>query len=344
MIRTTEAMKRHVRLLLAQNRTRDKSMKCNQLSTAFLILGLPALTFASAQQPGSPPKQDPSPRAATSDEVAYYATVSKLIGANVWSRADAGGDRDDLADIKDFIVDAETGKVEFAILSSGGVGSVGDSLRRVSFSDLRFEHKTDGDECKVMLDLGEAEFERIAKVEEESLEPYRAKTVAASFRDRQAAAREASGDKGTAGAREAQMRATGAILASELDDFDVRAAITTYDAEGKAVQADKLGSIDEAWINTETGNLDYLTFEHKDRTLVFPLRALATHVDADGKGLYFIAPPADRLATAPAFDEAKKWDLKNAEFRQNIDRFYAMKDGAGKKVDGARREAGGSGK
>jgi len=317
-------------------------MKCNRLTTAFLILGLPSLTYAAAQQPGSaPPKQDQSPRAATSEQAAYYASVSKLIGANVWSRPEAGGDRDDLADIKDFIVDAESGKVDFVILSSGGIGSVGDSLRRISFSDLRFEHNAENDECKVMVELGEAEFDRIAKIEEDSLDPYRAKTVAASFRDRQAGTREASGDKKEAGVRDAQMRASGAILASELDDFEVRVAAASFDGDGKAIQADKLGSIDEAWINTETGNVAYLTFDYKDRMLVFPFSALATHAEADGRGLYFISPSADRLAAAPAFDEAKKWDLKNAEFRQNIDRFYATKDGAVRKLDGVRRDGDG---
>lgn len=321
-------------------------MKCNTLTTAVLILGIPSLTFAAAQTPGTaPPKQDTTARPATSDDVATYASVSKLIGANVWSRAEAGGDRDDLADIKDFIVDAETGKVDFVILSSGGVGSVGDSLRRISFSDLRFEHDADKDECKVMVELGEAEFDRIAKIEEDSLDPYRAKTVAASFRDRQAGTREGSGDKQDAGVRDAQMRASGAILASELDDFEVRVAPASFDNDGKAVETDKLGSIDEAWINTETGKVEYLTFDYKDRMLVFPVRALVTHAEADGKGLFFLAPAADRLAAAPAFDEAKKWDLKNAEFRQNVDRFYATKDGAVKKpADGVRREGDGSGK
>lgn len=314
-------------------------MKCNQLTTAFLILGLPSLAFAGAQQPGSPPKQQPqqqTPRAAATDEVASFATVSKLIGANVWSRAKADGDRDDLADVKDFVVDAQTGKIDFVILSSGGLGSLGDSLRRVNFADLQFEHTSD-DECKITVNHSEDEFDRIAKIEEKELEPYSAKAVAASFKDRQAGAREAAGDK-KAGVREAQMRASGAILASELDDFDVRTAMAAYDAEGKPVQADKLGSIDEAWINTTSGKLEYLTFDYEDRMLVFPHRALVSHVDADGKGLYFVAPAADRLKVAPAFDEEKNWDLKNSEFVETVNRFYGeMKEGAKEAVDEIRR-------
>lgn len=306
-------------------------MKCNQLTTAILMVGLPSLTFAAPQQPGSAPKQEPARPAATTD-VAYYAPVSKLIGANVWSRADAGGDRDDLADINDFIVDAETGKVDFVVLSSGGVGKVGDNLRRVPFSDLHITHEADG-ECKVGMELSEDEFGKIAKIEEKSLEPYKAKAVAASARDK-ATAREAAGDKPAPGAaREGQMRASGAILASELDDFDVRAAMMTYDSEGKPVKSDKLGSIDEAWLNTSTGKIEYLTFEHKDRKLVFPHRVLVSHVDADEKAIYFVAPSAERLVTAPAFDDSKKWDLRNAEFRRTVDAYY-VKDGAAEKARG----------
>lgn len=316
-------------------------MKCNILTTAIMIVGLPSLTFAAAQQPGAPPKQERDARTATTDDGAYYAAVSKLIGANVWSRPDTDGDRDDLADINDFIVDAESGKVDFVILSSGGIGSVGDSLRRVNFSDLTIEH-TEGDECKVMMNLSEDEFGRIAKVEEKSLEPYRAKTVAASFRDRQTKAREAAGKEATAGVREAQMRATGAILASELDDFDVRASMHTYDADGKPIESEKFGSVDEAWINIKTGKLEYLTLDYKDRMVVFPHRALISHVDVDGKQLYFVAPvAADRLMQAPAFDEAKNWNLRNEEFRQTIDKFYVTKNGDVGRVGG---ESSGSGK
>lgn len=317
-------------------------MKCNQITTAFLILGLPTLALASVQQPGSPPKQQPqTPRTATTEEVATYATVSKLIGANVWSRADAEGDRDDIADIKDFVVDAESGKVDFVILSSGGIGSLGDSLRRVNFADLRIEHTGD-DECKVTMDKTEDEFDRIAKIDDDALELYSAKAVAASFKDRQAGAREASGDKKTTGAREGQMRASGAILASELDDFDVRATMTSYDGEGKPLQADSLGSIDEAWINTSSGKLEYLTFDHAGRMLVFPHRALVSHVDSDGEGLYFVAPAADRLAAAPAFDEDKNWNLRNSEFRDTINRFYGeMKAEAKETIEEIRRSGNG---
>jgi hypothetical protein len=338
MIHTIEAMKRSDVASILGTSEESRTMKCNTLTTAMLIVALPSLTFAAAQQPGTPPKKEGDARAVPTQDVAYYAAVSKLIGANVWSRADGDGERDDLADINDFIVDAESGKVDFVILSSGGVGSVGDSLRRVNFSDLRFDHS--GDECKVTMEKSEDEFERIAKIEEKSLDPYRAKTVAASFRDRQAAAREAAGEKQTAGAREAQMRASGAILASELDDFDVRATMATFDAEGKAVKSDKLGSIDEAWLNTESGKIEYLTFEHKDRKLVFPHRALVSHVDADDKAIYFVAPAADRLMAAPAFDDSKKWDLRNAEFRRTVDSYYVVKDGEVKKVQ---REGDGSG-
>lgn len=314
-------------------------MQCNKLTTAILILGLPSLALAAPQQPGSPPKPQQTPRATATDEVATYASVSKLIGANVWARADAEGDREDVADINDFIVDATTGKVDFVILSSGGVGSLGDTLRRVPFSDLSIEHQDD-DECKVMIAVGKDEFERIAKIEEDSLEPYRAKTIAAGTRD-QGAVREAGGQKDTTGVTNAQMRVSGAILASDLDDLEVRAPMGAYGADGKPVKADELGSIDEAWLNTVTGNIEYLTFEYKDRKLVMPHRALTSHIDADNKELYFTAPAvADRLATAPAFDDAKKWDLKNAEFRRTVDSFYADMKGAAEKAGDAVRKAG----
>jgi hypothetical protein len=314
-------------------------MKCNKITTAILISALPSLAFAAAQQPVSPPTQERDARDVQTQDVAYYATVSKLIGANVWSRADGDGKREDMADINDFIVDAENGKVDFVILSSGGVGSVGDSLRRVNFSDLRFDHS--GEECKVTMETSEEEFDRIAKIEEKSLEPYRAKTVAASFRERLASAREAVGEKQNADVREAQMRTSGAILASELDDFDVRAAMASYGADGKAVKSDKLGSIDEAWINTETGKIEYLTFEHESRKLVFPHRALVSHIDADDNAIFFVAPAAERLTAAPAFDDAKKWDLKNVEFRRTVDAYYVSNDGTVEKI---RREGVGSGK
>ncbi|MEZ6014979.1 MAG: hypothetical protein R3F49_07700 [Planctomycetota bacterium] len=304
-------------------------MKHTNLTIALALLSVPSLAFANAQDVGQTARAGQEAPERLQQATPMYASVSDLIGKDVWSKADVSddNDRDDMADIRDFVVDRSTGKVTGVILSSGGIGSIGDTLRQVEFSSLHFKQDDDGKRT-VWMDLTEDEFSKIAKIEEDSLKPYKCDTIAASFRDKQARAREAGSDDVTKKAREAQLRSSGAMLASEVDDLNVRAAVGSTNKDGEAVAGSEIGSIDEAWIDLSTGEIAYYTFEFEDRMLVFPRSTISAQVDREGESVHFVAPATNAiLSSAPAMDEEKKMTLKNMDFRAQVDRFFASRNG-----------------
>lgn len=302
-------------------------MKHSQLTIALVLAGIPSLAFAQAQDDatrrgGVTTQEDSEKRMAPK-----YASVSSLIGKNVWSAADPAdeSDRDDMADIRDLVIDSKSGKVKSVILSSGGIGNVGDKLRQVDFAELRFTHEGEGKdkECKVSMDTTEKAFDARPVIEQDTLDHYGTKAIVQASKGSQIRAREAGTGEATGKAREAQARLTESILGSELDDLDVRAAAGSVDGDGKATEANDLGDIDELWVDLATGEVAYATFEHDGRTLVFPYSALALHVDLDGEKICAVAPTSTAaLASAPAIDENAKQTLDNDEFRRSIDAFY----------------------
>ncbi|MEZ6014796.1 MAG: PRC-barrel domain-containing protein [Planctomycetota bacterium] len=332
-------------------------MKQQRLNIVFALAVGPTLAFAGAQDVKDVRRADATGAQLTAAEGAKFASISELIGMDVWSKPDSAdkNERHDLADIRDVVLDARTGRITGVILSSGGIGSFGDTLRRVEFRDMNFLHDAKG-ACTVWMDHSEADFGRIATLDEEALEPFHCKAIVAGVTNERARAREAGGkkagseeggkkgeksekgEKGEKQTREAHARVTGAVMGSEFDDLELRAALGSTDEGMKPVAGQALGSIDEAWVNLSTGEVSYLTFKHGDRMLVFPLSAVAPNVDVQGDTLYFVAPATNAaLAAAPALDLATGMTLGNAEFRATVDRHYPRLDAVNRPDnDGAR--------
>ncbi len=278
-----------------------------------------AAPLGAAQEPALEPVA-PAPR---------LEPASALIGKDLHSRPDAEGKRKDLGDLKDFVVDSGTGQVTHVIVSSGGIGGLGDSLRRLPFSDLSVvrERPADGKgEGKLVasVDLDEEGFDRLSTITADALEPYRCEAIAASQKDLGRRAREANSDAATQKAREAHARANALMLLSELDDLAVRACAASHDKEGKSVAGEKLGEIEEAWIDVGDGKVMYVTLELDGRELPMPMDTLAVHVDTDAKALYVPTPcPSGKLAEAPALAPDEGRALASEAFRAEVARFYA---------------------
>jgi sporulation protein YlmC with PRC-barrel domain len=64
--------------------------------------------------------------------------TSKLSGLNVRNMKG-----EELGEVKDFVIDLKTGKVQYAAMSVGGLLGIGDKLFAVPFSKLRFDHGQD---------------------------------------------------------------------------------------------------------------------------------------------------------------------------------------------------------
>lgn len=142
-----------------------------RLSTA-LALGL-ALASAraddkdkstSAIQPTAPHAQQTGAMAArgsvrVATEDAEDHTDRKLAGQHVRGRAS-----EDLGRVHDFLVDAASGRVEYAVISSGGLGGMGDKLRLLPMSALRRGEKED----EFSLAIDEAQWNQITPLSDEA--------------------------------------------------------------------------------------------------------------------------------------------------------------------------------
>lgn len=95
---------------------------------------------------------------------AKECTDRKLAGHHV-----RGKDGKDLGSVKDFLVNPESGEVVFGLVSSGGIGSMGDKLRLVPFKALQPGSKKD--EFSLMLDR--AQWDQVAVVKEDTFKDGR---------------------------------------------------------------------------------------------------------------------------------------------------------------------------
>jgi len=79
-------------------------------------------------------------KAASGDKILAAKTfrASKLTGMNVRNLQG-----EELGTIDDFVIDVQTGKVQYAAMSVGGLLGVGDKLFAVPFAQLKFDHGQD---------------------------------------------------------------------------------------------------------------------------------------------------------------------------------------------------------
>jgi len=300
----------------------EEIMQSKHITAAFALLAAPSLSFAQAQEVPKAPKARAGQVAAQNEKAPHFASASKLIGMDVLARATTDGERNDIGDVRDFVVDGATGKVTQVIVSSGGVGSIGDSLRLRPFSDLRVD-RTDPTAPKLWLDVTEADFDASAKLTKEALDAYSCKTIAAAHLGHKTNAREASANAQPKDGVIADGHMSMLMLASELDDFDVRAMAGSDVEKGDSVVGESIGSVEEAWIDCSTGSVAYVTLQHNKRSVVVPMTSLTPMADTQKKTLYFETPcTLAHLAAAPAVDEKANLTLDNADFRKSITEYY----------------------
>lgn len=297
-------------------------MHSKHITAAFALLAAPALSFAQAQEVPTAPKARAGQAVAQDQKAPHFATASKLIGMDILARATTNGERKDIGDVRDFVVDGATGKLTQVIVSSGGVGSLGDTLRLRPFSDLRFD-RTDPKAPKIWLDVTEADFDASAKLTKEALDAYGCKAIAEAHLGHQTRVREANAKTQPKDGAIADGHMSLLMLASELDDFDVRAMAGSVDENGASMAGESVGSVQDAWIDCSAGSIAYVTVEHNKRSVVLPMASLAPIADTEKKTLYFETPcTVAQLAAAPAIDEKANLTLDNADFRKSITEYH----------------------
>ncbi|WP_158277653.1 PRC-barrel domain-containing protein [Opitutus sp. ER46] len=120
------------------------------------------LTAAERVSPADPAFQptNQSLRVASDDDRKWSA--DKLAGRKVRSR-----DGDEIGTLKDFLIEPVSGKVRFAVISTGGALGIGDTLHRVPFEQLKPASNPDDG---YTLPLARADLDRLPKIDEEQFE------------------------------------------------------------------------------------------------------------------------------------------------------------------------------
>jgi len=94
----------------------------------------------AADPPATEPARTPEAKAASGEKILAAKTfrASKLTGMNVRNMQG-----EELGTINDFVIDVQTGKVQYAAMSVGGLLGVGSKLFAVPFDQLKFDHGQD---------------------------------------------------------------------------------------------------------------------------------------------------------------------------------------------------------
>lgn len=222
--------------------------------------------------------------------------ASRLIGMEVENRQG-----ESLGEIIDLMVDASDQRVEFAILSFGGILNLGDKL--FAYPLERFDRVSSHDPDKIVLNVSKERLES-APGFDRSLWP--------DF-DRSEYRRKIEAYYGSLpGSSQSRY-----LRASEI-----------LDGEVKQANGNDIGDVHDLAINVDDGRVHYVVVEFEDGWIdrgdlvAVPMRGFRSE-DQDGTDLVFVASRQE-LSRAPTFDR-NTWPnlVGNDEFNADIDRYDA---------------------
>ncbi len=139
-------------------------LNSNPLRGAALIaLLVGVLPVISAPMGGRPGDETAKERTQQERQELHKRSANELTGMNVKSRSSG----DSLGRVKDFVIDANSGQVVYAIIGSGGVLGIGETLHPVPVSALNYE-ATPGDE-RLTLDIDSARWAQAPRFKKDRL-------------------------------------------------------------------------------------------------------------------------------------------------------------------------------
>lgn len=219
------------------------------------------------------------------------ARVSQLIGKDV-----RNAKNEDLGDIQDLVIDMDTGRVHYAVLSFGGVLGMGDKL--FAYPLKAFRPAPDKDE--LVLNVDQAQLKNAEGFEKSRWPNWND----AEYRGRV----ERWSDK------QATVSKTGRYKrASELIGGDVK------DPNGKDI-----GDIREIVVNLADGSVRYAVVEFDrgwfkaDKYVAVPMQSLKRTGDKDE---FVLSRSRAELENAPSFEKNKWPDINDPKYRGSVDNF-----------------------
>lgn len=295
-------------------RQRDLTMNRTLLTLPF-ALGITASGALALQDDAGPAR-----RAAAAAQEAAPAELAPmreadLRGLDLWTGA--GEERTDLGDLRDLVLDPKTGKISHVIVSSGGVGDLGDTLRALPAGAVKITLDDDGDPA-AHVTMSKAEFEGYPEITREDvgklLQRQRRAVEAGAERSRQAGGAELS-----------------VLDRKDMAPFHFSSALA--DLGVYAPGADEAaGEVGEVMVDWNRKMVSFVTFEHEDRTLVLPFAAVRVHavnaddVEDEADRVYGVRLPRtlEDLGAAPYLDAEQGFELSNPDFVKRVRAFYGV--------------------
>ena len=245
------------------------------LIAALVAPALAAPAAVLAEQHASPQAQQQSaPHLQQSDRRA-----SQLIGMEV-----KNPQGDTIGEIKDLVIDTQSGKVEYAALAHGGFLGLGEDL--YAYPASRFKSGKERDE--LVLDVSKEQLEQSAGFDDDNWPKVREdRSYWADVDERFGR----DSDRSAAVGGSAQQEQRQFVRASELMDKDVKGPSDNQ----------KLGSVEDLVVNLQQGEIRFAVIDAgEDRLVPASMDELTVRSDA---GELAVRYDRDKLDLSKAFDE-----------------------------------------
>jgi sporulation protein YlmC with PRC-barrel domain len=217
--------------------------------------------------------------------------VTQLMGKDV-----RNSKNEDLGDINDLVIDLDTGRVQYVVLSFGGFLGMGDKLFAYPLSAFRISGVRD----ELVLNVDQARLKNAEGFEKSRWPNWNDP----AFRGKVARWYDPKAPVITTGRYK---------RASEIMGSDVR------DTNGKDI-----GDVREVVVNTRDGAVRYAVIEFErgwftaDKYVVVPIQSLKRTGDKDE---FIVTRSRAELEKAPAFEKNKWPDINDARYRSTVDQY-----------------------
>ena len=235
--------------------------------------------------------------------------ASKCFGAEI-----RGSDNEKLGDIKDFAIDSQAGKAKFAIISTGGVAGVGDTVRAVPFKALRFTTESE----PIRLNIAKATFDQAPTLDENAWDRLSTPEFSSNLNKLYNIQTDVDAD---------------AMRDRPRTDRDAHAAaggrfLKCTDVVGMNVdnaESEDLGEVNDVMLNIRNGQVAYAVLGFGgvlgmgEKLFAVPWQAL--RFDAQEKQ-FVLSVDKERLRNAPGFDSNNWPNMGDVRWNQDVHAFY----------------------
>jgi sporulation protein YlmC with PRC-barrel domain len=259
-------------------------------------------TIGLAAPPGDTPNK-PANSTKLPGRDARLFRASELIGMNV-----NGSANDTIGEIKDIAIDPRCACARFAVLSSGGVMGVGDTLAIVPLKALRIDHQNK----TASLNIDKTRLEQAPKFTDEDWGRLTDKNWTTTVYQYYKV--EPDGDveleqKEVVGAQSPRI-----LKGSDVVGMDVHSGAD-----------EDLGELEDVMIDLNSGRIGYAVLSFggvlgvNEKLFAVPWQTLKTDAEADKLVLNV---DTDKLANAPGFDENDWPDMSELNWSKDVHAFY----------------------